>query len=330
MNALASTRPGHVVCVGQAVLDRIYVVQKIPAVPGKARALDMLEVGGGIASNASVAIARLGSPVALWARVGDDVAGHKVIDQLAKEKVDVRHVRSLPNARSSSSVVIVESSGERLIVNDPGLGLDTDPSWLPTATLAADQVQCVLADPRWPEATLLAFQAARLAGIPTLLDAEMGSSRLAELISLTDYCIFAEKALAEFVADKLDLDTTNQHSIWAALNIARAAGVRHAGVTLGARGYRWVSDSEPAGIHAGFVVPVVDTTGAGDAFHGAFAWALAQGFNDALAVHLATAVAAINCTKPGGTAGLPTHQVLEQFLATATTAGQSRAKSFNQ
>ena len=76
MNALASTRPGHVVCVGQAVLDRIYVVQKIPAVPGKARALDMLEVGGGIASNASVAIARLGSPVALWARVGDDVAGH--------------------------------------------------------------------------------------------------------------------------------------------------------------------------------------------------------------------------------------------------------------
>ena len=94
-----------------------------------------------------------------------------------------------------------------------------------------------------------------------------------------------------------------------------ATGVRHAGVTRGADGYAWLSQGGTSGHQPGFPVEIVDTTGAGDAFHGAFAWALANDRSAPECARIAAAVAALKCRKLGARAGLPTRAELDEFLA---------------
>jgi sulfofructose kinase len=92
-------------------------------------------------------------------------------------------------------------------------------------------------------------------------------------------------------------------------------GVRHAGVTRGAGGYVWAGQDGKMGHQPAFELEVVDTTGAGDAFHGAFAWALAQGLPASECARVAAAVSALKCRGLGARSGLPTRAELDSFLA---------------
>ena len=92
-----------------------------------------------------------------------------------------------------------------------------------------------------------------------------------------------------------------------------ALGPRHVGVTLGENGYIW-REGDKTGQHLAFKVDVVDTTGAGDAFHGAFAMGVVEGRPTPDTVRRACAVAAMKCTRLGGRAGLPTAGELGAFL----------------
>ncbi len=98
-------------------------------------------------------------------------------------------------------------------------------------------------------------------------------------------------------------------------------GARHAGVTLGAKGYSWKTQDGQEGHQEAFPVDVVDTTGAGDAFHGAFALALASGCSDEECARVASAVAALKCRRLGARAGLPTTSELDAFLLERTGRG---------
>jgi len=108
----------RIICVGHAALDRIYRIDAFPAQPTKVRALEHIETGGGMAANAAVAIARLGGGAELWSRVGDDNVGHTIRAGLRAERVDVRYVQAFEGARSSTSAIIVDDKGERLIVDN--------------------------------------------------------------------------------------------------------------------------------------------------------------------------------------------------------------------
>ncbi len=88
-------------------------------------------------------------------------------------------------------------------------------------------------------------------------------------------------------------------------------GVTHAGVTRGQQGYFWAGKDGETGHQPAFATEVVDTTGAGDAFHGAFAWALAQGRAAAECARIAAAVSALKCRRLGARSGLPTREELE-------------------
>jgi sulfofructose kinase len=92
-------------------------------------------------------------------------------------------------------------------------------------------------------------------------------------------------------------------------------GVTHAGVTRGSKGYYWVSKAGEEGNQPAFALEVVDTTGAGDAFHGAFAWAVARGFSTPECARIAAAVSALKCRRLGARSGLPTLGELKSFLA---------------
>jgi sulfofructose kinase len=103
-------------------------------------------------------------------------------------------------------------------------------------------------------------------------------------------------------------------SIEARLQRVLSYGPRHAGVTLGAQGYHW-ADRDGGGRCSGFPVDVVDTTGAGDVFHGAFTLAMVEGVPMDRCAAIACAAAALKCTRLGSRAGLPNRVELEAFLA---------------
>lgn len=295
----------RLISVGHAALDRIYRISSFPPEPTKVRALEAIETGGGMAANAAVAAARLGGDVEVWSRTGDDNAGAIIRAGLKAERVDIRYVHAFEEARSSTSAIIVDGHGERLIVGMRDTAIPSSTSWLPLDRVAEAHV--VLADLRWLEATRVVFDRARQEGIPTILDADLGAREaLPDLLKLTDYAIFSAPALREFGPEASDEDRLAQ---------VLALGPRHAGVTLGAGGYLWRQQDGSLGRQPGFKVDVVDTTGAGDAFHGAFALMLAEGKPVAECARTACAVAALKCTRLGSRSGLPRRSELEAFLA---------------
>lgn len=294
-----------VICVGHAALDYVYRIEAFPPEPTKVRSLEHIESGGGMAANAAATIARLGGRVELWSRTGADSAGKRIHAFLEADGVDTRFVRTYEGARSSTSAVIVDNDGERLIIGERDHAMSMDSSWLPIERVAG--AAAVLSDLRWVEGTRDAFREARARGVPTLLDADLGGGGvLAEFLCLADYAIFSGPALDAFAPG---IDERAQ------LQSVLATGVRHAGVTRGAEGYAWLSQSGATGHQAAFPAETVDTTGAGDAFHGAFAWALAGGRPASECARIASAVAALKCRRLGARAGLPTCDELDAFLA---------------
>ena len=294
-----------IICVGHAALDYVYRIEAFPPQPTKVRSLEHLESGGGMAANAAATIARLGGRAELWSRTGGDSAGTRIHQFLEADGVDIRFVRSFPHARSSTSAVIVDHVGERLIIGERDHAMPMESGWLPLARIAAAAV--VMSDLRWVEATRDAFAEARAKGVPTLLDADLGGGGiLEEFLCLADYAIFSAPALDAFAPDKSER---------AQLERVLRTGVRHAGVTRGAGGYSWLERDGASGHQPAFETEIVDTTGAGDAFHGAFAWALANGEGPASCARIAAATAALKCRRLGARAGLPTRNELDEFLA---------------
>lgn len=303
---MTSAHTYDVICIGHAALDRVYRVGEMPSGPGKLRALEYIESGGGMAANAAAAIARLGARVALWSRVGEDDAGVRIRRGLELDGVDIRNVQRIEDARSSTSAIIVDQRGERMIIGARDINMPSDTSWLPLESISKAKV--VLADLRWLEAVRVSFAQARAMSVPTVLDADLGGREaLPDLLALTDYAIFSEPALADFLPDLELRDRLDRVMLY---------GPRHVGVTRGSKGYVW-RDPYGGGESAAFDVSVVDTTGAGDVFHGAFAVGLADGWSAAQCARFASAVAALKCARLGARNGLPDRARVDEFLTDA-------------
>jgi sulfofructose kinase len=292
-----------IIVVGHAALDRLYRIDAFPLKPTKVSAREHREEGGGSAANAAAAISRLGGSVALWSRVGDDESGHKVRGALERGGVDAEFVRAYQDVTTPTAAVIVDAKGERLVVSEDDRVMPMDVDWLPVGRIPS--AGAVLSDLSWLEGTLALFSEARRAGVPTVLDIDLGGGSLFERFApLTDYAIFSAPAFEKFVPGSDDAQR---------LAAVLGYGVRHAGVTRGGRGYVWQT-RDGKGEQVSFPVPVVDTTGAGDAFHGAFAFCVAAGLDDAECARVASATAALKCRRLGARLGLPTASELDVFL----------------
>ena len=293
----------RLICIGGATLDRVFFLDAMPARGTKVRSRDYLEVGGGQAANAAVAAARLSGTVALWSAVGDDAAGAIILAQLAAEHVDTTGVSIVAGARSLTAAVLVDASGERTIVSDldPCLRAATRRPDLSAVTAC----QAILADVKWSALARPALEEARRMGIPVVLDIEPAPmEQLTELCPLADHAIFSRSGLVAYTGSN-DPDQ--------GLAIAFARIGRVVGVTLGAEGVRLLSSAGQVRVPAPRV-EVADTTGAGDAFHGAYALAIAEGCTAVAAAQFANAVAAMKCTRRGGRLGLPTRAEVEVFI----------------
>lgn len=293
----------RIACVGIAVQDRIYYMNALPEGGGKYQSSQYQETGGGPAATAAVAIARLGVEVDFIGRVGDDSCGDTLLAELQSYGVNTQYCRQVPQARSSQSAILVDSHGERIIVNYPSPDLPADAEWLRDIDFSAYDM--VLADVRWHDGTLKAFTLARAAGVPTLLDADMTPQEITPLVALADHAVFSSPGLQRMtgIADARQ-----------ALTAAAAQTDGRVYVTQGESGTVWKEGEHFCQLDA-FTVEVVDTTGAGDVFHGALAVALAEKMAVEKAVRFASAVAAMKCTRPGGRAGIPEREQTESFLS---------------
>ncbi len=291
-----------VICVGIAVRDVIFSVESLPAGPGKTHATARREVGGGPAANAAVAISRLGGATRFIGPLGDDPLGEELVEELSTLDVDTSRVRSIPDASSPLSTVVVDPTGERTIVNHTDRRLFEEAEPIVDGDL--DGADAVLVDVRWLNGAVTALEWAGDRGIPGIVDFDIGADESLPLLEKASHVVFSSDALRR-VAGKADLET-------ALLEVSRHTGA-WMGVTDGPEGTFWLDNGV---VHhaAAFEVDVVDTTGAGDIYHGVFALALAEGKSEKEAIELSSAAAAISCTRFGGRSGIPDRRELEAFL----------------
>ncbi len=297
-------RTFDIVGLGYTAFDYLGVVPRLPAEDSKLEIGDFTIQGGGPAATAMVASRRLGASSALIAKIGDDHFGRGMLDGLAAEAVDASAVVVERGATSQFAFVMVNpSNATRTILWTRGTVSRLRPDEVDLDLVGS--AKGLLVDDLEPAAALVAARHARARGIPVLIDAGSLREGVRDLLPHCDYILAGER-FAEQISGSSDPR--------AALATLDSFGPKACGVTLGERGC--VVLSEGATIEApGFAVDAVDTTGAGDVFHGAFLFAVLQGWDVERCCVFSNAVAALKCRRIGGRAGIPTRDEAIAFLA---------------
>lgn len=292
----------HILLAGVAVLDFIFDVAEFPTSADKHRALDSRIVNGGNSANAAIALAKMGATPLLAARLGDDPVADLIISGLKRHGVDCSLIRRFSEARSSYSSIFIDPAGERQIVNFRDTTIGMDPAWL--RPILPGSFHAALSDTRWPDGALLAMSAANALGVPGIMDAESPVFEGAAALHEASHVAFSATAIREFT--KLE---SLENAVLSADNIL--PGKVYA--TDGANGVFAARDGDIENFPA-IEIEAVDTLGAGDVWHAAFAMRLGEGADDGQAIRFANAAAALKCTRKGGGEGAPTRHEVEEFL----------------
>jgi sulfofructose kinase len=294
-----------ILVAGVAVIDFVFEVDKMPDRPQKYRAQDAYITGGGNAANAAVAISRLGGRSLLAARLGDDAIADLILAGLQSDAVDTHLVRRFAGRRSSFSSVFVDAGGERQIVNFRDMDLSQDAGWLEAERLQG--LSAVLADTRWGKGAAAAMELARNTGVPGIIDAEAPVREAHDALCIASHVAFSMQGLA---------DLTGSEDARGGLLKARTELDAWLCVTDGGNGAWYLAGETPVHVPA-FQVDAVDTLGAGDVWHGAFALMLAKGTAEKEAMRFANAAAAVKCSRSGGRTGYPTREEAQRLLSQA-------------
>ncbi len=299
--APASGRRFDLLGVGECSLDLQLVVEALPAPGGKARVLEWCERPGGQVATAVLAAARLGLRAAYAGAVGDDARAEPVLAPLAEAGVDVSGAVRVTGAATRSAVILVErASGERSVLGYRDARLAGGRGAL--ADLSLGSARLLLLDGSDLALASALAERAREAGVPVLLDLDTPEPGFERLLAHADFPVVSSGFAAAAFG-----------GVEPALVRLVALGARLPVVTLGAGGALAWLDGRPLASPA-FAVPVVDTTGAGDAFHGAFAWGLCEGLPPAELLRVANAAAGLACTAAGAQGALPDREGLRAIL----------------
>lgn len=293
---------GRVVAgLGQCSLDYISVVDGFPAEDRKTEAEELIIEGGGPVATALVSLARLGVSTRFLGRVSDDPAGAEIRRGLKAEGVDTRGLRTKKGGESQTAFIIANRTGATRTI------LWKRPT---VAPLSPDEVRpthiknskFLLVDGLMHEASMQAASIARANNIPVMLDAGSLRPGMAELAALSDYVVCSERFASSFAKNPR-----------AALGpiAAISTNIRAVTITLGPRGsVTWTRSGTGARgeifRRKAYRVKAVDTTGAGDVFHGGYIYGILLGWPLSRVVEFASAFAALKCTRPGGRTGIPT------------------------
>jgi sugar/nucleoside kinase (ribokinase family) len=303
----SKTEAPRVLCTGIIVLDEVFRVAEFPQPDTKVEAKGFFIVNGGCAANAAVAIARLGGRAKLagplGGPVGADDNGDRVLAALAREHVDTGACQRVDGLATALSAIFIDDRGDRTIVTyrDQRIAAVTPNDPL---ALTAD-ADLVLADNRYPQFVRPVCEAARARKLRIVIDADKPTVEDDPLFRLASHVVFSAECLTA---------TSGTGDLGEGLRrIARHTGAFLA-VSNGPNDILYLEAGSLRRVPV-FAIHAVDTLGAGDALHGGFALALAEGQSEVAALRFGAAVAGLKCTRFGGSAGAPTRTEVETFLA---------------
>jgi len=295
-----------VVGLGLNATDTVMTVRKFPALGGKERVVASSLQAGGQVATALVTCRRLGLEVRYIGKVGDDPAGQLQLASLRREGLDMSDtevMRGVPN--QYGYIIVDQATGERTVFWDRDARLAIQPKELKSAAITSARLLHL--DGCDVEAALVAARWARRARIPVVADLDTIYKKVEKLFPYLDYLIASTQFLPA-VTGHADPFKVLQY-------MASEYRVRTPGMTLGRDG-ALVYHAGRFFYSPGFVVETVDTTGAGDVFHGAFAYALLTGWDIARALDFSNAMAAFNCTALGARGGIKSRAEAERLMAT--------------
>ena len=300
-----------ILCIGIPVRDLTFRVAGVPARGSKENASHFEEICGGNSLNAAIGIVRLGGRASMCGPMGDskETASRYIFEQLGHEGIDTKHIVHMSGLVTPISAIMIDPTGERTIVTfrDPDL-------WkvqLPSADTLLEDCAAILVKSRCAEFSTDLCAEARRRGIPVVVDVDRAMSLSEGLLTASSHLVFSSEPLQE-TADVAD-DGAALKKI-AKLTRSFLAGTR------GARGTIWLDDHGALQEAPAFPVHTVDTLGAGDVFHGAFALAITEGQELKDALRFASAAAALKCTRFGGAFAAPQRAEVEALLRQEQTA----------
>ena len=294
-----------ILCAGGAVQDIVMRVAAFPKPGSKVQASDYVTTTGGQSGNAAIALARLGAQVRYAGPLGgeDDEVASRVVAALTREGIDCSGAIRVKGGKSSVSLIMLDGSGEKMIATRRGTRLSgVAPR---DAAALVEGCDAVLLDNRYPDFVLPVAAAAQARGLPRVLDFDYGAPADDAVLLASTHAIASADALR---------DSTGHSDVTEGLRALARHYTGFLAVTNGAEGVTWLDGDAVRHMDA-FKVEAIDTLGAGDTFHGAFTLRLAETGDAVASLRFAAAVAAIKCTRFGGTAGAPTREEVEAFLA---------------
>ncbi len=292
-----------VVGLGYTATDYLAIVPRLPEFDTKLETESLSVQGGGPVATALATTSRLGYSSCYVGKVGDDGFGRFMLGELEKEKVDVGRVVHEKGAQSQFAFIMVDAkSGHRTIVWTRGTVSKLRKG---EADLAAiETCRCLLLDDMEVEAAMEAASVARKAEVPVVLDAGSVREGMRELLPMCDYIAAGREFGLRF--------TGASDPLAAARSIHESTGSVSV-VTMGEEGCVCVC-AEGTYRQKAFKVRAIDTTGAGDVFHGAFAVGILEGWGIQKVLEFSSAVAAMKCRRLGGRPGIPDFQEAVAFL----------------
>jgi sugar/nucleoside kinase (ribokinase family) len=302
-----------VVGVGLNATDTLLIVPHFPAYAGKVPFEEEIVSPGGQVASAMVACASLGLRVKYIGSIGDDERGRIQIQSLRGTGINLDHVQLRKNCPNQSAYIIIDhATGERTVLwrRDDCLRIDPD-------QIAAEQITCarmLFIDGHDTPAVAHAAAIARQNGIPVAVDVDTIYHGFDKVLPNVDYLV----ASSEFPTAW----TGTRDPFRALESLQNEYGMRVAAMTLGAHGSLARIDGRFVYSPA-FVVNCVDTTGAGDVFHGAFCYAVLKGMPMRDVLEFANAMAALNCTALGARGGIRGVEEVYALMARAERRSHS-------
>jgi sulfofructose kinase len=304
-HAAAPKIPPRILCIGMPVRDLTFRIQELPERGFKVNASHFEEISGGNALNAAIGIVRLGGRASICGPMGDarETSSRYIFDKLAHEGIDTRHIVHMPGLVTPISNIMIDPSGERTIVTfrDPEL-------WkvrLPEADGLLEDCSAILTENRCAEFCTELCVEARRRGIPVIVDVDRTMSLREGLLTASSHLVFSSEALQSTAGVADDAEALRKI---AKLTPSFLAGTR------GAQGTLWLDEHQTLQQTPAFPVHTVDTLGAGDVFHGAFALAITEKQDLPDALRFASAAAALKCTRFGGAFAAPQRTEVEELL----------------
>jgi ribokinase len=306
------TGKAPVVVVGSINIDLVANTDRIPVEGETVLGSDFQIHPGGKGANQAVAVARLGHPVSMIGRLGDDAFGSQLKTHLESAGVDVAGVMTTPGS-SGVAVIIVGQKGENCIVITPGANALLTPQDLDTHIDIIRSAGVVLTQLEIPIETVQHLaKICMQEKVPLILDPAPAKELPQSLFEDVEWFTPNETEAAFFAENSNGSADTSDPAAMAKTLMAR--GVKGVVLKLGARGAFMASRHGLAELLNSFPVNAVDTTAAGDAFNGAFATALLMQMGPLESARFAAAAAAISVTRPGAQPSMPAMADVKQLL----------------